>query len=96
MHNQLCKFLMGFVLGYFIYTIFQEIVILKGQIKCKERHGRFYLVNVISKNSVKLEIKHNLLYSPFIIRRYGFHFRSTNLADKPLSKDSRSICKQTA
>ena len=91
MHNQLCKFLLGFVLGYLIYTIFQEIVILKEQIKCKERHGLMF----ISKNSVKLEIKHSLLYSPFIIR-YGFHFRSTNLADKPLSKDSRPICKQTA
>ena len=42
------------------------------------------------KNSDTLEkAKHSLFNSPIIIRRKGFHFRSTDLAD------SGSICKQT-
>ena len=37
----------------------------------------------ISKNSDTLQIaEHYLFNSPVIIRRCGFHFRSTNLADK--------------
>ena len=40
----------------------------------------------ISKNSDMLEIaEHNLFNSPIIIYRCGFHFRSTDLADKPHS-----------
>ena len=40
----------------------------------------------ISKNSNMLEIqRHSLLNSPIIIPRYGFHLRSTDLADKPHS-----------
>ena len=43
-------------------------------------------VAFISKNSVTLEIaEHSLFNSPIIIRRFGFHFRSTDLADKPYS-----------
>ena len=42
-------------------------------------------VKPISKISNKLEIEHSLLKSPIIIPRYGFHFRSTDLADKPHS-----------
>ena len=51
------------------------------------------LVMFISKNSDTLEIaEHSLLImSP----RYGFHFRSIDLANKPRSKDSGIICKQT-
>ena len=50
----------------------------------------------INKNSDTLEIAdHSLLNSPIVIPRYGFHFRSTDLADKPHSYDSGSICKQT-
>ena len=38
----------------------------------------------ISKNSDTLETAENSLFnSPIIIRRCGFHFRSTDLADKP-------------
>ena len=40
-------------------------------------------VMFISKNRVTLEIEHSLFNSPIIIPRYGFHFRSTDLADKP-------------
>ena len=40
----------------------------------------------ISKNSDTLEIaEHSLFNSSFIIRRCGFQFRSTDLADKPHS-----------
>ena len=53
-------------------------------------------VMFISKNSDTLEIaEHSLFNSPVIIRQYGFHFMSTELADKPYSKNCRSICKQT-
>ena len=49
----------------------------------------------ISKNSDTLEIvRHSLCNSPYIIRRCRFHFRSTDLADKPHSLDCGSICKQ--
>ena len=34
------------------------------------------------------EIEHRLLYSPIIIPRYGFHYRSTDLADKPIHRFS--------
>ena len=64
--------------------------------KCKEHHRRFYLGKVYSKNSNTLEIEHSLLNSPIIIPRYGFHFRSTDLPNKPHSNDSGSLCKQTA
>ena len=37
-------------------------------------------VKFISKNSNTHEIEHN---SPIIIPRYRFHFRSTDLTDKP-------------
>ena len=41
-------------------------------------------VMFISQNSDTLEIAgHSLLNSPIVIRRFGFHFRSTDLADKP-------------
>ena len=43
----------------------------------------------ISQNSDTLEIaEHSLFNSPIIIRRCGFHFRSTDLVDKPHSQDS--------
>ena len=42
-------------------------------------------VKFISKNSNTLAIEHSLLNSPIVICRYGFHFRSTDLADKPNS-----------
>ena len=49
-------------------------------------------VKFISKNSNMLEIEHSIFNSPIIIPRYGFNFRSTDLADKPHSQDSRSLC----
>ena len=52
----------------------------------------------ISKNSDTIEFEiaeHSLFNPPIIIRRYGFHFRSTDLANKPHSKNCGSICKQT-
>ena len=43
-------------------------------------------VMFISKNSDTLEIaEHSLFYSPIIICCCGFHFRSTDLVDKPHS-----------
>ena len=46
----------------------------------------FILVMFISRNSDMFEIvEHCLFNSPIIIRRCGFHFRSTDLADKPHS-----------
>ena len=43
-------------------------------------------VMFISENSNTLEIaEHSLFNSPIIIRRCGFHFRSTDLPDKPHS-----------
>ena len=40
----------------------------------------------ISKYSDMLEeVEHSLFNSPFILRRYGFPLRSTDLADKPHS-----------
>ena len=56
--------------------------------KCEERHRRFYLGAVISKNSNTLEIKHILLNSSITIPRYG---SLTDLADKTHSYDSGSI-----
>ena len=48
------------------------------------------------KSSDTFEIaEHSLFNYPIVIRRDGFHFRSTDLADKPYSYDSGSICKQT-
>ena len=53
-------------------------------------------VMFFSKNSDELEIaEHSLFNSPNIIRRCGFHFRSTDHDDKLHSLDSWSICKQT-
>ena len=41
-------------------------------------------VKFISKNSDTLEIVEHILFnSPIIIHCYGFHFRSTDLVDKP-------------
>ena len=41
-------------------------------------------VMFISNNSDTLEIAEHILFNlPTIIRRCGFHFRSTDLADKP-------------
>ena len=52
-------------------------------------------VMFISKNSeTHKKAEHSLFYSTIIIRRCGFHFRSTYLADKHFSKDPGSICKQ--
>ena len=43
-------------------------------------------VMFITKNSDTLEIEEHILFnSPIIIRRCGFHFKSTDLADKPNS-----------
>ena len=42
-------------------------------------------VKFVSNNSNTLEIEHSLLNSAIIIPRYGFHFRSTDLAVKPHS-----------
>ena len=62
---------------------FQEIVILKQQ-NAKSVTDASICGKFISKNSNSLEIlEHCLLNSPVIIPRNGFHFRSTNLADKP-------------
>ena len=48
--------------------------------------GASIWVMFISKNSNTLEIaQHSLFYSPIIIRRCGFHFRSTDFVDKPHS-----------
>ena len=42
-------------------------------------------------------MERSLLNTPIIFLWYGFHFRSTDLADKPHdSYDSGSLCKQTA
>ena len=41
-----------------------------------------FLVKFISRNSDTLEIEHSLFHSPINIPRYGFQFRSTDLADK--------------
>ena len=56
-----------------------------------------FWVMFISQNSDMLEkAAYSLLnYLAIIIRHCGFHFRSTDLADKPHSQDSGSICKQT-
>ena len=55
-----------------------------------------FWVTCISKNSDTLEIAgHSLLNTPVIIRRrFGFHFRSTDLAEKK-TFIGISICKQT-
>ena len=46
----------------------------------------FYLGYVYSKNSETLKIaEHSLLNPPLIIHRFGFHFSSTDFADKPHS-----------
>ena len=43
-------------------------------------------VMFISKTSDAVEIaEHSLFDSPIIIRCFGFHFRSTDLVDKPHS-----------
>ena len=53
-------------------------------------------VMFISKNSNTLEIaEHSLLNSSIVIRRYGFHFRSIDIDDKPHSYVSGLLCKQT-
>ena len=53
-------------------------------------------VMCVSINSYTLGIAEASLFnSPIIICRCGFHVRSTDLADKPQSLDSGSICKQT-
>ena len=57
-------------------------------LKWKEHHGRFHLGKVHLKNSNTLEEEHILLKCPIIIPRYASYFRSTDLADKPLSWDS--------
>ena len=49
----------------------------------------------ISKNSNTLEIEHSQLNSPINIPRILFHLRSTDLANKPHSYDSGTICSQT-
>ena len=57
-----------------------------------------FWVTCISKNSDTLEIAgHSLLNTPVIIRRrFGFHFRSTDLAEKKnIHRNFGSICKQT-
>ena len=57
---------------------FQEIVIL-----IEQQNAKSGMVKFISKNSNILEMVHSLINSPTIIPRYGFHFRSTDIADKP-------------
>ena len=42
-----------------------------------------FLVKFIAKSSNRIDIEHSLLNSPIIIPHYGFHFRLTDLADKP-------------
>ena len=61
-----------------------EIVILIQQ-NAKSVMGASIWVMFIYKNSYTLEIEHSLLNSPVIIPHYGFRFRSTEVADKPLS-----------
>ena len=72
-----------------------SFVILKQQ-NAKSIMDSSIWVKFISKNGNTLEIEHSLPNSPIIIPCYGFHFRSTDLPDKPHSKDSASLCKQTA
>ena len=59
----------------------------------------FILLNFMSKNSNTLEIKHSLLTACVAVFQYEWgsqiHFRSTALAYKTNSWDSRSICKHT-
>ena len=61
---------------------FQEIEILKQQ-NAKSVKDASIWVKFIPKNSNTLEIEHSLLNSLIIIPRYGFHLRSTDLADNP-------------
>ena len=62
----------------------------------KASRTHLFLVKFIAKSSNRLDIEHRVLNSPIIIPHYGFHFRLTDLTDKPDSQDSGSICKQTA
>ena len=53
-----------------------------------------FCVMFVSKISDTLEIEHCLLTdSPIIIPRYGFHFRSIDIVDKPHSWDSVAVNK---
>ena len=69
----------------------KEIILQKSNFRCREniyicrplRRLRRLAVEYV-KNSNTLNIEHSLLISTFIILRYGFKFRSTDLADKPL------------
>ena len=55
-------------------------------IKAKNITDAFISVMFIFKNSDTFEtVQYSLFNSPFIIRRCGYHFRSTDLADKPYS-----------
>ena len=60
---------------------FQKIVILK-QHNAKSVMDAYIWVKFISRNSNTLEKEHSLLNSAIMIPRQGFHFRSTDLADK--------------
>ena len=60
---------------------FSKILILKQQ-NAKNVTDDSLWVKLISKNSNTLEIEHSLLNSPIISPRYGFHFKSTDLAEK--------------
>ena len=59
----------------------------------------FVSVKFSFENSNTLKIEHSLLISSIAIFQYGWgshiHHRSNDLADKPRSYDSWSICKQT-
>ena len=57
------------------------------------RHGR---LGKVYKNINTLEVEHSLLNSPVTKTRRGFHFRSSDLPDKPHSKDSGSLCREIA
>ena len=63
---------------------FQEIVILKQQ-NVKSNMNTSVWVKFIFNNSNMLEMEHSLCNSPIIIPCYGFHFRSTDLSNKPHS-----------
>ena len=63
---------------------FQEIVISKEQ--NTKRASRTFLFGQSLFQKIATRLKdHSLLNSPIIIPRYGFHFRSTDLTDKPHS-----------
>ena len=70
---------------------FQEIVITKQQ-NAKSVTDASIWVKFISKSSITLDIEDSLLYSPIIIRRFGFYFTLTDLVNKrQMSRESGPV-----